>query len=127
MSILLCRARRFACARRKEAIRLAQIRRALWFWLEQKILAAAIDVFIDSGVFDCLSADGAVDHVEDEWLGARDANYSGVTRRARPALSRICPRLMTADDGLEHAMLDAAIRDSSEILHASIALPCEAS
>ena len=42
---------------------------------------------------------------EDEWLDARDANYSGVTRRARPALSRKCPRLMTADDGLEHAIL----------------------
>lgn len=109
MSILLCRARGFACARRKEAVRLSQVRRALRFWLEQELLAAAIDVFVDSGVFDSLSADGAVDHVEDEWLGARDANYSGVTRRARPALFRICPRLMTAEDGLEHAVPDATI------------------
>lgn len=84
-------------------------------------------MFVDSGVFDGFSADGAVDHVEDEWLGARDANYSGVTRRARPALSRICPRLMTADDGREHAMLDAAVGDSSGFTHLPMPLPCEAS
>jgi hypothetical protein len=85
VSILLCRARRFACAWRKEAIRLSEIWRALSFRLEKEIFAAAVNVFVDSGVFDGFSANRAIDHVEDAWLDARDANYSGVANATSEA------------------------------------------
>jgi hypothetical protein len=44
-------------------MRLSEIGSALWFWLEEKILAAAVDVLVDSGVFDSLGADGAINHI----------------------------------------------------------------
>lgn len=63
MSILLRRARGFACAWGEEAVGLSQTRRALWFCFKKKVLAAAIDVFVNSGVLDGFGADGAVDHI----------------------------------------------------------------
>jgi hypothetical protein len=63
VSILLRRARGFACAWGEEAVGLSQTRRALWFCFKKKVLAAAVDVFVDSGVLDGFGTDGAVDHI----------------------------------------------------------------
>jgi hypothetical protein len=111
-------------------VRLSQVRCTLRFLFKQKGLASAVDVFVDSGVFDGFGADWAVDHrdVLDKWLTLRDdAIYSGVTRRTSGigTNSEVSPlddgRRRTAD---EHAIPNLELLECTFLVDIA-SLPCE--